>query len=137
MTGGQVTLNREHVEPFFIVGDRAALSRALSNIIGNALRYGCVAHVTVRSQGGMAEIIVDDEGQGVPPSQREAVFRAFHRAESSRNRSTGGTGLGLAIALNIVERQHHGSIVIASAPGGGARFRIRLPRINDDKRSAE
>jgi signal transduction histidine kinase len=85
----------------------------------------------------MAEIIVDDEGQGVPPSQREAVFRAFHRAESSRNRSTGGTGLGLAIALNIVERQHHGSIVIDSAPGGGARFRIRLPRINDDKQSAE
>jgi two-component system osmolarity sensor histidine kinase EnvZ len=137
MTGGQVTLNREHVEPFFIAGDRAALSRALSNIIGNALRYGCVAHVTVRSQGGMAEIIVDDEGQGVPPSQREAVFRAFHRAESSRNRSTGGTGLGLAIALSIVERQHHGSIVIDSAPGGGARFRIRLPRINNDKRSAE
>ena len=131
MTGGQVTLNREHAGPFFVAGDCAALSRALSNIIGNALRYGSVAHVTMRSQAGLAEIIVDDEGQGIPPSQREAVFRAFHRAESSRNRSTGGTGLGLAIALSIVERQHQGEIEIDSAPGGGARFRIRLPRIND------
>jgi two-component system, OmpR family, osmolarity sensor histidine kinase EnvZ len=131
MSGGRVSFNREYAGPFFIAGDRAALSRALSNIIGNALRYGSVAHVTIRSQRGMAEIIVDDEGPGIPPSQREAVFRAFHRAEASRNRSTGGTGLGLAIALSIIERQHHGSIEIDDAPGGGARFRIRLPGINN------
>jgi two-component system, OmpR family, osmolarity sensor histidine kinase EnvZ len=127
MGGGQITLNRERGRPFFIAGDRAALSRALSNVIGNALRYGRVAHVTARSQGDTAEIVVDDEGPGIPPSQREAVFRAFHRAESSRNRSTGGTGLGLAIALGIIERQHHGSIEVASAPGGGARVTLRLP----------
>ena len=130
MSGGDATLDREHPGPFFVAGDRSALSRALSNIIGNALRYGRVANVTIREQGAMAEVIVDDEGPGVPPSQREAVFRAFHRAESSRNRSTGGTGLGLAIALSIIERQHHGGIEIDSAPGGGARFRIRLPRMN-------
>ncbi len=108
MTGGQVTLDRERSGPFFVAGDRAALSRALSNIIGNALRYGSAAHVTVSSQGPAAEIVVDDEGPGIPASQREAVFRAFHRAESSRNRSTGGTGLGLAIAHSIIERQHQG-----------------------------
>ena len=130
MAGGQVTLNRESAGSFFVAGDRAALSRALSNIIGNALRYGRAAHVTVRNQGAVAEIIVDDEGEGIPPSQREAVFRAFHRAESSRNRSTGGTGLGLAIAHSIIERQHGGGIEVDTAPGGGARFRIRLPRIN-------
>ena len=130
MTGGQVTLSQKQPGPFFVAGDRAALSRALSNIIGNALRYGGVAHVTVSSEGPTAEIIVDDEGPGIPASQREAVFRAFHRAESSRNRSTGGTGLGLAIAHSIIERQHQGEIEIDSAPGGGARFRIRLPRIN-------
>jgi two-component system, OmpR family, sensor kinase len=55
------------------------------------------------------------------------VFTAFHRAESSRNRSTGGTGLGLAIALGIIERQHGGSIEIADSPGGGARLTIRVP----------
>jgi two-component system, OmpR family, osmolarity sensor histidine kinase EnvZ len=131
MTGGQVTLNQDHAGPFFVAGDRAALSRALTNIIGNALRYGRVAHVAVRSRETTAEITVDDQGPGIPPSQRDAVFRAFYRAESSRNRSTGGTGLGLAIAHSIIERQHQGSIDIESAPGGGARFRIRLPRINN------
>jgi two-component system osmolarity sensor histidine kinase EnvZ len=85
----------------------------------------------MRSQGTVAEIVVDDDGPGIPPSQREAVFRAFHRAEASRNRSTGGTGLGLAIALSIIERQHHGSIGIDDAPGGGARFEIRFPGINN------
>ena len=130
MAGGEVTLDQERSGPFFVAGDRAALSRALSNIIGNALRYGSAAHVMISSRGPTAEIIVDDEGPGIPPSQREAVFRAFHRAESSRNRSTGGTGLGLAIAHSIIERQHQGGIEIESAPGGGARFKIRLPRIN-------
>lgn len=130
MAGGQVTFNRGSAGPFFVAGDRAALSRALSNIIGNALRYGSVAHVMVGSQGPIAEIIVDDDGPGIPPSQRQAVFRAFHRAESSRNRATGGTGLGLAIAHSIIERQHGGGIEVGDAPGGGARFRIRLPRIN-------
>ena len=129
MSSGKITLNQEQSGPFFVAGDRTALSRALSNIIGNALRYGSVAHVTARSLGATAEIVVDDEGPRIPPSQREAVFRAFHRAESSRNRSTGGTGLGLAIAHSIIERQHLGAIEIDSAPGGGARFRICLPRI--------
>ena len=130
MSGGQVTLDQEPSASCFVAGDRAALSRALSNIIGNALRYGNVAHVMTCSLDAAFEIVVDDEGPGIPASQREAVFRAFHRAESSRNRSTGGTGLGLAIAHSIIERQHHGAIEIDNAPGGGARFRIRLPRIN-------
>ena len=128
MSGGEITLDRESSAPFFVAGDRSALSRALSNVIGNAVRYGRAAHVTLRSHGDTAEVIVDDEGPGIRAEHREAVFRAFHRAESSRNRSTGGTGLGLAIALGIIERQHHGGIEIDSAPGGGARFIIRLPR---------
>jgi two-component system osmolarity sensor histidine kinase EnvZ len=127
MTGGKIALTQERAGPFFITGDRAALSRALSNIIGNALLYGDVAHVIMSRQGSTAEIIVDDEGPGIPPSQRDAVFRAFHRAECSRNRSTGGTGLGLAIALSIIQRQHNGSIEINDAPSGGARFKIVLP----------
>ena len=127
MTGGRITLKRESAGPFAVAGDRAALSRALSNIIANALRYGRVAHLCVRRTGAMVDVIVDDEGSGIPQSERRAVFRAFHRAESSRNRSTGGTGLGLAIAVGIVERQHHGSIEIADAPGGGARIIMSVP----------
>jgi two-component system osmolarity sensor histidine kinase EnvZ len=127
MAGGDVTLQRGGAGPFFVVGDHSALSRALSNVIGNALRYGKRARLWLRRDGGNVEIIVDDDGPGIPPSERQAVFTAFHRGESSRNRSTGGTGLGLAIAFGIVERQHGGSIEIADAPGGGARLKISVP----------
>jgi two-component system, OmpR family, osmolarity sensor histidine kinase EnvZ len=128
LVGGEVTFDAGQGRAFFIGGDRIALSRAFTNIIGNALRYGHVAHVSMRQTNDMAEIIVDDEGPGIPASQRKSVFRAFQRGESSRNRSTGGSGLGLAIALGIIERQHHGSIEIGDAPNGGARLTIRLPR---------
>jgi two-component system OmpR family sensor kinase len=62
-----------------------------------------------------------------PVIVRSPAFTAFHRAESSRSRSTGGTGLGLAIAQGIVERQHGGAIEIDDAPEGGARVKIWLP----------
>lgn len=127
MAGGDVTLQRQGSGPFLVAGDHSALSRALSNVIGNALRYGKRARVWVRRRSDAVEVIVDDDGPGIPVSERQAVFTAFHRAESSRNRSTGGTGLGLAIAFGIVERQHGGAIEIADAPGGGARLKISVP----------
>jgi two-component system, OmpR family, osmolarity sensor histidine kinase EnvZ len=127
MAGGKITFDAGQGTPFFICGERTALSRALTNIIGNALRYGHVAHVSTCQTNDAVQIIVDDEGSGIPRSQRKSIFRAFQRGESSRNRSTGGTGLGLAIALGIIERQHHGSIEIGDAPSGGARVTIRLP----------
>jgi two-component system, OmpR family, osmolarity sensor histidine kinase EnvZ len=127
MAGGDIMLQCEGSGPFLVAGDHSALSRALSNVIGNAMRYGDRARVWLRRNRDMVEVIVDDDGPGIPPSERHAVFTAFHRAESSRNRSTGGTGLGLAIAFGIVERQHGGSIEITDAPGGGARLKISVP----------
>ena len=127
LAGGEVALEREGSGPFLVSGDRSALSRALANIIGNALRYGRQARVSVCENKGTAEIIVDDDGPGIPPSEREAVFKAFHRSETSRNRLTGGTGLGLAIAHGVIERQHGGSIEITDAPGGGARVKACVP----------
>ena len=127
LAGGEVTLHRLGGGPFLVSGDRSALSRALSNIIGNALRYGTQARVWLQRSGGMIEVVVDDDGPGIAPADRRAVFTAFHRGESSRSRSTGGTGLGLAIALGIVERQHGGFIEVTDAPTGGARLRIVLP----------
>jgi signal transduction histidine kinase len=128
MTGGKVTIDAGRGGTFFIGGDRAALSRAVANIIGNGLRYGYVAHVSMRRTNDRIEIVIDDEGPGIPPAQRKSVFRAFQRGEASRNRATGGTGLGLAIAQGIIERQHGGSIEIGDSPGGGARVTIRLHR---------
>jgi signal transduction histidine kinase len=127
LAGGDIALHRLGDGPFLISGDRAALSRAFANVIGNALRYGRQARVWLQRKNGTIEIVVDDDGPGIPLAERRAVFTAFHRAESSRSRATGGTGLGLAIAQGIVERQHGGSIEIADAPTGGARLVITLP----------
>jgi signal transduction histidine kinase len=127
LAGGDIMLHRLGEGPFLVAGDRSALSRAFANIIGNALRYGRQARVWMQRKHGTIEIVVDDDGPGIPAAERRAVFTAFHRAESSRNRTTGGTGLGLAIAHGIVERQHGGSIEIADAPTGGARLVIALP----------
>ena len=129
LTGAEVTLERDGRGIVLVSGDRAALSRALSNIIGNALRYGARARVSLRQDNAKATIIVDDDGPGIPVAERVAVFKAFHRAETSRNRSTGGTGLGLAIAHGVIERQHNGGIAIGDAPGGGARVTVTLPTV--------
>jgi len=103
-----------------------ALSRALSNLIGNALRYG--GHVWVRAgrRRDAVEILVDDDGPGIPADKREVVFKPFQRLENSRNAATGGIGLGLTIARDIA-RGHGGDVLLEDSPLGGLRARVRLP----------
>ncbi|WP_119167256.1 sensor histidine kinase [Algihabitans albus] len=104
-----------------------ALRRALRNLVDNALTYGETAEVTlVRTEEG-TEIHVDDSGPGIPPEQRERVFEPFQRLESSRSRETGGVGLGLAIARSVV-RGHGGDLTLHTAPGGGLRATLSLPK---------
>ncbi|MEX0758317.1 MAG: ATP-binding protein, partial [Tistlia sp.] len=73
------------------------------------------------------EILVDDNGGGIPPELREEVFKPFFRIERSRNPETGGTGLGLTIARDVV-RSHGGELTLEEAPAGGLRARIWLPQ---------
>jgi two-component system osmolarity sensor histidine kinase EnvZ len=103
-----------------------AISRCLTNLVGNALRYA--KHVAVRAghRGDAIEIAIDDDGPGIPEDRREDVFKAFLRLEGSRNPRTGGVGLGLTIARDIV-RSHGGDIVLEDSPLGGLRARLRLP----------
>jgi two-component system, OmpR family, osmolarity sensor histidine kinase EnvZ len=103
-----------------------AIRRCVDNLIGNALRYANAVAVTVRRDGQTAEIIVDDDGPGIPLDKREDVFRPFMRLEASRNLKTGGAGLGLTIARDIA-RGHGGDVLLSDSPLGGLRARIRLP----------
>jgi two-component system osmolarity sensor histidine kinase EnvZ len=103
-----------------------AFRRCVTNILENAARHG--EHVTVRAglRTGHAEVIVEDDGPGIPPDKREDVFRPFYRIESSRNPDTGGVGLGLSIARDAV-RGLGGEIHLEDSSLGGLRVRIRLP----------
>ncbi|MDQ7250417.1 sensor histidine kinase [Dongia sedimenti] len=109
-----------------VIGDRLALRRVLFNVIDNALKYGGKAHLSLAAAAAAVELLVDDDGPGIPPEKREIVFEPFARLEPSRARTTGGAGLGLAIVRNLIE-SHGGTVGIANAPDGGARIIIRLP----------
>jgi signal transduction histidine kinase len=102
------------------------LRRALRNLIGNALRYGERATVSLRREGGDAIIRIEDEGPGIPTGDLARMMEPFTRGEGSRNRTTGGAGLGLAIARAIAE-QHGGRLVLANRPEGGLGVELRLP----------
>ena len=103
-----------------------AIRRSFTNLIENALRFA--NRVTVRAcrRGGAIEVLIDDDGPGIPVDQREEVFKPFFRLEASRNPATGGVGLGLTIARDVV-RSHGGDIVLDEAPAGGLQVRVRLP----------
>jgi two-component system osmolarity sensor histidine kinase EnvZ len=103
-----------------------ALKRALENLITNAKRYANSVVVALEISDETVQIMVDDDGPGIPSESREDVFKAFFRLDTSRNPETGGAGLGLTIARDIA-RNHGGDLVLEDAPAGGLRARIRLP----------
>jgi len=103
-----------------------AFRRMLGNLVGNAARFGRRVEIRVTRQDDWMTIHVDDDGPGIPPEQREAVFRPFHRLDVSRNQDIGGSGLGLAIARDIA-LSHGGDIRLMDAPIGGLRVQVRIP----------
>jgi two-component system OmpR family sensor kinase len=116
-----------------VLGDEARLRQVVGNLVTNALTH--TPH-DVRVTLTLAEepadpdsvvLRVADDGPGMAPEDASRVFERFYRAESSRTRENGGTGLGLAIVASLVHA-HGGSVDVATAPGHGAVFSVRLPR---------
>jgi signal transduction histidine kinase len=104
-----------------------SLKRAVRNLVENAVAYGERARVALERTGDAFEIVIDDDGPGIPEADFERVFAPFVRLEESRSRETGGIGLGMAIARSIA-RGHGGDITLANRAGGGLRAIIHLPR---------
>jgi len=106
---------------------RNALKRALSNLIMNAASHARTVEVTGRAgQMGGIEIVIDDDGPGIPEDRYEEAFAPFGRLDEWRNPNEKGVGLGMAIARDIV-RGHGGDVTLARSPLGGLRAVVRAP----------
>jgi signal transduction histidine kinase len=113
-------------EPVIYPCQPAALKRAIRNLLDNAVKYGKSGTVAMRRASRAIEIVIDDEGPGIPQEELTRVLEPFYRLDESRNRETGGVGLGLAIAQSIVQT-HGGSLALSNRPEGGLRVRLSLP----------
>ncbi|RMI30567.1 sensor histidine kinase [Nocardia stercoris] len=114
-------------EPARVSGDPRALTRVVRNLVDNAVIHAR-STVTVRTVAGAAgaQLVVDDDGPGIPAAERNRVFDRFVRLADDRARATGGAGLGLSIVAEIVAA-HHGTVRIDDSPLGGARLTVTLP----------
>jgi len=104
------------------------IRRAVRNLVENAVAYGNKADVQITNNSDGYDIVVEDDGPGIPEDEHTRVFEPFVRLESSRNAATGGTGLGLTLAKAIAEG-HGGAIVLENRRQGGLRARMHLPRM--------
>jgi two-component system osmolarity sensor histidine kinase EnvZ len=107
-------------------GRRPAIKRAVTNLVGNGLKYANKVWVSARRNGVHVEIAVDDDGPGVPPEKYAEVFKPFFRLDEARNAAVGGVGLGLTIVRDVA-RSHGGDIVLSQSPQGGLRATLRVP----------
>jgi signal transduction histidine kinase len=119
---------RAGVEPAYVLGDQAAIERAVRNLVDNACQHAASRvdlALEVSTATGVAAIVVSDDGPGIPADELDRVFDRFHRLDPSRGRP-GGTGLGLAIVRGIA-RAHGGDAVAEASPSGGALVRLTFP----------
>ena len=103
------------------------IRRAVRNLVENAVAYGHRAEVHIQDSPAAYEIVVEDEGPGIPDGEQDRVFEPFVRLESSRNSETGGTGLGLTL-VKAIAQGHGGGVTLENREEGGLRARLSLPR---------
>lgn len=105
---------------------RNAFKRAVTNLVSNAVRYGDKIIIRAATEGNCLRVEIDDNGPGIPASERENVFRPFYRIDKSRNQDSANSGLGLAIARDIA-KSHGGTVTLGESSMGGLRAIISVP----------
>jgi len=125
-----MTVSLEATPPVRAWLQRGALRQILLNLLDNAMKYGgdgtqVRVEVSALPHGG-AKLVVDDNGPGVPASERARIWKPFERGGVARTRAAGGSGIGLTIVREIAV-EHGGQAWVESSPAGGARFIVELP----------
>jgi two-component system sensor histidine kinase ResE len=106
------------------------LQQAFANLLDNAIKYGgedATIDIDVSSNPTHGIVRITDHGEGIPPEERDRIFRRFYRIDKSRSQEIAGTGLGLAITKHLI-LQHRGNIEVEGAVGDGATFVVTLPK---------
>jgi histidine kinase len=126
----EVTFQFDETANHHVLADREKLKRAIGNIVDNSIKYMDKEvnslDITLKSDNKLVEIVIGDNGPGIPDESLPYVFNQFYRAEQSRNKLTGGSGLGLSIAKMIID-EHKGDIKIESTMKVGTKMTISLP----------
>ena len=122
----QLTVDASGVGPARVDGNEGLLGQVTRNLADNAARHAAsTVRLSVSTKDARALVTVEDDGDGIQPSDRERVFERFVRLDEARGRDAGGTGLGLAIVRELVNA-HGGSVTIDESPLGGARVVVVL-----------
>jgi two-component system phosphate regulon sensor histidine kinase PhoR len=125
-----VTLENEVPPGLSAQADPERLRQVFANLIDNAIKYGrSEGRVVVQGRildEARVELIVRDDGPGIPAEAAERIFERFYRVDKARSREQGGTGLGLAIVKNVIQA-HGGDVRVQTAPDAGTAFIITLP----------
>ena len=131
LSGGEHEIHLDQIEPAIVMGDRDRLKQVLLNLGSNAIKFtppGKRIHLGIKTQQHWVQIIVRDEGIGIPEDERAQLFERFYRGDKARSRSQQkvGFGLGLPIAYWIVNN-HKGRIDVDTEPDIGTTFSVWLP----------
>ena len=128
-----IDFNAKIPEDILVMGDGELLTVAVKNLLENAIQYSDKNQqvgIGTSVRNGHVDIIVTDQGVGIPADEQARVFERFYRVDESRDRTTGGTGLGLSLVKHI-SMSHRGEVTLFSQQGVGSTFTIRLPRLVD------
>jgi signal transduction histidine kinase len=128
---------RVQAEPGCVVKtDPDHVRRIVINLVENAMKHAAGSPIEVTAALADERVIIDivDHGPGIPPAERPKIFDQFTQLEPSATRSQGGTGLGLNIVRGLAQAME-GDVTILDTPGGGATFRVDLPRVLSPRRS--